>query len=79
MGYVLMWNDLIRICKRLNLHRVGKTSVWKGIGADGKVRVCTIHSTHRKPIGAGLLREIATQQLLFSSVDELYGWFKENC
>lgn len=72
MGYTFTWDDLERICKKLNMRRQGKTSVWTGIGPDGQQRTCTIHAKHKENIGSGLINEIAKQQLLFSSVEEMY-------
>jgi hypothetical protein len=72
MGYAFTWDDLERICRKLNMRRQGKTSVWTGIGPDGQKRTCTIHAKHKGTIGSGLINEIAKQQLLFSSVEEMY-------
>lgn len=72
MGYTFSWDDLERICRKLNMARQERTSIWTGIGADGKRRTCTIHSKHKGNIGLGLVNEIAKKQLLFDSVEEMY-------
>ncbi len=77
MGYTFKWDDLEKICKNLNMQRQGKTSIWKGTGPDGKMRTCTIHAKHKGTIGAGLVNKIAKEQLLFSSVEEMYHFYKQ--
>ena len=37
MGYTITWDELEKICRKLNMERQGKTSVWKGTGSDGKM------------------------------------------
>ena len=54
------------------MKRQGKTSVWTGIGPDGKQRTCTIHAKHKGSIGTGLITNIAKKQLLFDSVEDMY-------
>ena len=76
MGFTFTWADLERICKKLNMARQGKTSVWTGIGPDGKRRTCTIHSKHKGNIGPGLATNIAKQQLLFNCVEEMYEFLR---
>ena len=62
MGYSFTWTDIEKICKMLGMERHGKTSVWKGIGADGLMRSTTIHAKHKGSIGAGLVCKIAKKQ-----------------
>jgi len=76
MGYTFTWEQLERICRKLNMERQGKTSVWKGITPDGKMRTCIIHAKHKGNIGPGLISKIAKEQLLFDSVEELYNFYK---
>lgn len=77
MGYTFSWEDLEKICKKLNMKRQGKTSVWTGIASDGKQRTCTIHSKHKGTIGPGLINKIAKEQLLFTSLEEMYLFLKK--
>jgi hypothetical protein len=72
MGYTFTWDDLERICQKLNMKRQGNTSVWAGIGPDGRLRKCTIHAKHKGNIGSGLVSKIAKQELLFESIEEMY-------
>lgn len=76
MGYTFTWDDLEKICRKLNMKRQGNTSIWAGIGPDGIQRKCTIHAKHKGNIGPGLVSKIAKQELLFESVEELYIFMK---
>lgn len=76
MGYTVSWDDLEKVCLKLNMRRQGKTSVWKGIGSDGKMRTCIIHAKHKGTIGAGLASRIAKEQLLFESIEEMYRFLR---
>lgn len=76
MGYTFTWEELEKICRKLNMVRQGKTSVWKGIGPDGKIRTCIIHSKHKGTIGPGLINKISKEQLFFNSVEDLYNFYK---
>lgn len=76
MGYTFTWDDLVKICQKLNMERQGKTSVWKGTGPDGKMRTCIIHAKHKGNIGSGLINKIAKEQLLFVSIEELHHFYK---
>lgn len=76
MGYTVSWDDLEKICINLNMKRQGKTSVWKGIGPDGKMRTCIIHAKHKGAIGSGLANRIAKEQLLFESIEQMYFFLK---
>ncbi len=59
------------------MERQGKSSVWTGIGSDGKIRTTTIHSKHTGNVGPGLVNEIAKKQLYFNSVEEMYKFLKD--
>ena len=37
MGYTITWDELEKICRKLNMERQGKTSVWKGTRSDGRM------------------------------------------
>jgi len=76
MGYTFTWDDLERICLKLNMKRQGNTSVWAGVGSDGKLRKCTIHAKHKGNIGPGLVSKIAKHELLFETVEEMYRFLK---
>jgi hypothetical protein len=71
MGY----DDIETICKMLGMRRKYKTATYSGHGPDGLYRRCTIHSYHKGNIGAGLLNKIAKEQLLFSSIKEMYDFY----
>ena len=77
MGYTFTWDDLEKICIKLNMKRQGSTSVWAGIGPDGIQRKCTIHAKHKGNIGVGLVNKIAKQELLFKSVEDMYRFLKD--
>lgn len=78
MGYTFTWDDLEKICVKLNMKRQGNTSIWAGIGADGIQRKCTIHAKHKGNIGVGLVSKIAKQELLFNSVEDMYQFSKKS-
>ncbi|WP_243120633.1 hypothetical protein [Pelotomaculum sp. FP] len=50
----------------------GKTAVWKGLGPDGIKRTCIIHAKHKGNVGSSLVQKIATKELGFTSVEEMY-------
>ncbi len=79
MGYTFTWDDIEKICRKLGMKRQGKTSVWKGTGPDGVKRTCIIHAKHKGNVGAGLVQKIATRELGFASVEEMYRFLKEDC
>lgn len=74
MGYTFTWDDIEKICRRLDMKRQGKSAVWKGIDHDGVKRTCIIHAKHKGSVGSGLAQKIAIVELKFSSVEEMY-WF----
>ena len=76
MDYTFTWDDLEKICRKLKMKRQGKTSIWSGIGPDGRSRTCVIHAKHKGNIGPGLIGKIAKRQLLFESVEEMYKFLK---
>jgi hypothetical protein len=78
MGYTFSWKEIEDLCKILGLKRKYKTSTYSGIGADGKYRRCTIHAKHPGNVGIGVLNKIAKEQLLFSSVKEMYEFYQKN-
>lgn len=78
MGYTFNWEDIEDLCKMLGLQRKYKTSTYSGIGPDGRYRRVTIHAKHRKNIAIDTLNQIAKEQLLFSSVKEMYEFYKRN-
>jgi hypothetical protein len=77
MGYTFTWKDIEKICRKLGMERQGKSSVWTGVGPDGKIRTTTIHSKHTGNVGSGLVNEIAKKQLYFNSVEEMYKFLKD--
>ena len=77
MGYTFSWDDIEKICRKLNMKRQGKTSVWKGVGSDGVKRTCIIHAKHKGNVGDGLVQKIATRELLFTSVEDMYRFLQE--
>ena len=66
MGYAITWDELEKICQKLNMERQGKTSVGKGTGPDGKMRACIIHAKHKGNIGPVLLNKIRKTPRPFS-------------
>jgi len=76
MGYTFTWDDIEQICLKLGMKRQGKTSVWKGIGPDGIKRTCIIHAKYKGNVGSGLIQKIATKELKFASVEEMYYFLK---
>ncbi|AGL00512.1 hypothetical protein Desgi_0971 [Desulfoscipio gibsoniae DSM 7213] len=76
MGYTFTWDDIEQICRNLGMKRQGKSAVWKGIGPDGIKRTCIIHAKHKGNVGSGLIHKIATKELKFASVEEMYHFFK---
>ncbi|MDA8336352.1 MAG: hypothetical protein M0Z41_15425 [Peptococcaceae bacterium] len=77
MGYTFTWDDIEKICRKLGMKRQGKSAVWKGIGDDGIKRTCIIHAKHKGSVGNGLVQKIATEELKFSSVEEMYRFLNE--
>ncbi|MCL6611486.1 MAG: hypothetical protein K6T66_08105 [Peptococcaceae bacterium] len=77
MGYTFTWDDIEKICSKLGMKRQGKTAVWKGVGPDGANRTCIIHAKHRGNVGSGLAHKIATRDLGFASVEEMYRFLRE--
>ena len=78
MGYTFTWDDLEKICLKLNMKRQRNTSVWAGVGSDGIQRKCTIHAKHKGNIGVGLVSKIAKQELKFDSVEDMYRFLKDS-
>lgn len=76
MGYTFSWDDIEQICRRLGMMRQGKSAVWKGTGPDGIKRTCIIHAKHKGNVGSGLVQKIATKELKFASVEEMYHFLK---
>jgi hypothetical protein len=58
MGYTFTWTDMEKICRKPGMEKQGKSSVWTGVGPDGKIRTTTIHSKHTGNVGPGLPNEI---------------------
>ncbi|MCL6479142.1 MAG: hypothetical protein K6T65_12130 [Peptococcaceae bacterium] len=79
MGYTFTRDDIEKICRKPGMERQGRTSVWKGVGPDGIKRTCVIHAKHKGNVGAGLAQKIATRELRFGSVEEMYRFLKEEC
>jgi hypothetical protein len=78
MGYTFNWKEIEDLCRMLGLKRKYKTSTYSGIGPDGKYRRVTIHAKHPGNIALNTLNKIAKEQLLFSSVKEMYEFYQRN-
>lgn len=76
MGYTFTFSDIEKICRSLGMERRKSSSIWRGIGPDGKFRQTAIHYHGRGDVVAKGTAKAIAQQLGFKDPEEMYEYLR---